>query len=406
MMNINNKSWEKLRATDIVKFLSDIEESIFVEFKSDDEAPNKLVKEISALANTYGGYILLGVGDDKSVGGCTKWSEQRIHTVVHDSLFPAPNLDVKKFVIEGKKVYVIKIEEGSMPPYVTNKGGIYHRIGSGSTPIQDSGKLTELYNKRQDYISRVRNKIEIPPLEKDADLPNNIFGYIDLGFAVTCKEPTFIQRHYDDIDYGAVSEYLKSTVGLKNYSVSHVGYSTFITIGGISAQREQGSNVALQARIHNYMEVMCDGSVKLRILLWGHNGVAKADIGYIAGILGFFQKIYGMLIGENFSKIYVYAHKYERLTVLKQFNPLFSMEMLHDPKTEEKGRKLYSRHCEKYGNTLLVAGNRLPANDYILIDRRWFNEIKEKYTQGSLIQELFYSEYTDLGYIDPLTVDS
>ena len=84
------------------------------------------------------------------------------------------------------------------------------------------------------------------------------------------------------------------------------------------------------------MEVMCDGSVKLRILLWGRNGVAKADIGYIAGILGFFQKIYGMLIGENFSKIYVYAHKYERLTVLKQFNPLFSMEMLHDPKTEEK----------------------------------------------------------------------
>lgn len=154
------------------------------------------------------------------------------------------------------------------------------------------------------------------------------------------------------------------------------------------------------------MEVMCDGSVKLRILLWGSNGVAKADIGYITGILGFFQKIYGMLIGENFSKIYVYAHKYERLTVLKQFNPLFSMEMLHDPKTEEKGRILYSRHCEKYGNTLLVAGNRLPANDYILIDRRWFNEIKEKYTQNSLIQELFYSEYTDLGYIDPLTVDS
>lgn len=405
MMNINNKSWEKLRATDIVKFLSDIEESIFVEFKSDDEAPNKLVKEISAFANTYGGYILLGVSDDKSVSGCTKWNEQRIHTVVHDSLFPSPSLDVKKFVIEGKKVYVIKIEEGSMPPYVTSKGGIYHRIGSGSTPIQDSGKLTELYNKRQDYISRVRNKIEIPPLEKDADLPNNIFGYIDLGFAVTCKEPTFIQRH-DDIDYGAVSEYLKSTVGLKNYSISHVGYSTFITIGGISAQREQGPNVALQAGIHNYMEVMCDGSVKLRILLWGRNGVAKADIGYIAGILGFFQKIYGMLIGENFSKIYVYAHKYERLTVLKQFNPLFSMEMLHDPKTEEKGRILYSRHCEKYGNTLLVAGNRLPANDYILIDRRWFNEIKEKYTQDSLIQELFYSEYTDLGYIDPLTVDS
>ena len=96
MMNINNKSWEKLRATDIVKFLSDIEESIFVEFKSDDEAPNKLVKEISAFANTYGGYILLGVSDDKSVSGCTKWSEQRIHTVVHDSLFPRISIKNKE----------------------------------------------------------------------------------------------------------------------------------------------------------------------------------------------------------------------------------------------------------------------------------------------------------------------
>ena len=41
-----------------------------------------------------------------------------------DSLFPVPNLDVKRFVTEGKKVYVIKIEEGSMPPYVTSKGNV------------------------------------------------------------------------------------------------------------------------------------------------------------------------------------------------------------------------------------------------------------------------------------------
>lgn len=56
MININNKRWDKITAHDIQKVLSGTDdESFFFEFKSDDEEPNKLVKEISALANTYGG---------------------------------------------------------------------------------------------------------------------------------------------------------------------------------------------------------------------------------------------------------------------------------------------------------------------------------------------------------------
>ena len=80
MVNINNKPWDKLRFRDIEKFLSEADdENFFFEFKSDDEEPKKLIKEISAFANTYGGYILLGVNDDKTIGGCKKWTEQRIH---------------------------------------------------------------------------------------------------------------------------------------------------------------------------------------------------------------------------------------------------------------------------------------------------------------------------------------
>ena len=104
MININNKRWDKITARDIQKVLSGTDdESFFFEFKSDDEEPNKLVKEISALANTYGGYIFLGVNNDKSIGGCEKWTEQRIHTSIHDSLTPTPNFDVRRFKIEGKR---------------------------------------------------------------------------------------------------------------------------------------------------------------------------------------------------------------------------------------------------------------------------------------------------------------
>ena len=83
MININNKPWEKLRLSDIEKFLcSSTDENFFYEFKSDNEEPSKLIKEISAFANTYGGYIFLGINDDKKIGGCTKWTEQRIHTTI------------------------------------------------------------------------------------------------------------------------------------------------------------------------------------------------------------------------------------------------------------------------------------------------------------------------------------
>lgn len=118
MININNKRWEKLRFSDVRKLLSGTDdETFFFEFKSDDEMPQKLVKEISAFANTYGGYVFLGINNDKSIGGCTKWTEQRIHTTIHDSISPTPLFDVKKFRPNGKTVYVIKIEEGNMPPY-------------------------------------------------------------------------------------------------------------------------------------------------------------------------------------------------------------------------------------------------------------------------------------------------
>ena len=59
-------------------------EKINVEFKSWVETPNfknliKLcVKEVVALANSEGGYLLLGVEDDQRITGCTKYDIQNI----------------------------------------------------------------------------------------------------------------------------------------------------------------------------------------------------------------------------------------------------------------------------------------------------------------------------------------
>jgi len=57
MININNTPWEKLSFSDIQALLDGFDgETFFFEIKSDEARNQTLHKEISAFANTYGGY--------------------------------------------------------------------------------------------------------------------------------------------------------------------------------------------------------------------------------------------------------------------------------------------------------------------------------------------------------------
>ena len=146
MVNINGKEWDKLNPSDIEKLIAeqDFEESFYFEFKDDRTTSKKIAKEVSAFANTFGGYIFIGITDDKNIEGCSEWNEQRIHATIYDSITPTPSFDVKKFTCSNKIVYVIKIEEGAEPPYITSSGQIFERVSSSSQPIKDSSKLSQI----------------------------------------------------------------------------------------------------------------------------------------------------------------------------------------------------------------------------------------------------------------------
>jgi len=163
VININSKEWAELAESDIVEFLSspETEESFFFEFKDDRVNSKKVAEEISALANTYGGYIFLGVSDDKKIEGCTAWNEQRIQTTIHDSITPTPSFDVKKFVCENQIVFVIRIDEGAEPPYITSQGKIYERLSSGSCVVKDSARLTQMYNKQETRLQRLMDVLSV-----------------------------------------------------------------------------------------------------------------------------------------------------------------------------------------------------------------------------------------------------
>ena len=157
MIRINGKEWTELTGKDIEDFLSspETEESFFFEFKDDRVSPEKLAKEISAFSNTYGGYVFLGVTDDKTIEGCTAWNEQRIQTTIHDAITPTPAFDIKKLICGENTIYLIRIDEGSEPPYITSKGQIVERLSSGSCVVNNSAQLAQMFSKHERQLEKM-----------------------------------------------------------------------------------------------------------------------------------------------------------------------------------------------------------------------------------------------------------
>lgn len=399
MVNLNNKSWDQLTFSDIEAFLVDGEENTFFEFKEDRETNEKLTKEIVAFSNTYGGYVLLGVSDNKTIGGCTSWNEQRIHTLIHDSVLPTPIFNVKKLTREdGITIYVIKVEEGPLPPYITSKGQIYERLSSGAFPVKDSGRLTLFYNKRNDAINKIQNKIELPELIVSKLFPNNFCGYLDMGFSLTCSEETVLQKHFYDYDFTPVVECLKKE-GYDKFSISRVGGAYQISLGGLSLKDESGNEYLIDAGMNNCMEIMWDGSVRSRYTLSANLGTAIVPIHSLIVFSGVFSEIYKIIFEQDLRDSFIYAQKYEKLTVLKQFTPVFGVYKDRDSK-EDDFQLMSDTHNDKFGGNSIIIGNRIPWNGYDVIDRRRLNEQGKDSFVDSLLHELFDIKYEALGFID------
>lgn len=397
MININNKEWDELKLSDIQTLLKqDDDETFFFEYKKDDVSNKKIIEEISAFANTYGGYILLGINDDKTISGCKEWTEQRIHVTIHDSITPIPNFDVKKFKTEKDEIiFVIRIEEGNMPPYITNNGKIYERVSSGSFPIKDANKLTQLYNKKEDKLKRIEEKISLEKIEKTDSIPNNFCGYLDVGFSLNLRDSMKIRKKFFDADIEKIVNILNDTNN--KYNITRVGYSLVISLGKCSMSN--GDKTMLSpSSMHNFIEIMSDGSVKFRIIITTEIDKNIARISQIVIINNIFKEIYKSIFLEDFSKNFISAYKYEKLVVLKQFVPILTLNK--DETFYEIYKKYNEEHIRKYGGNLIIAGNRIPINGLLNIDKRQFDQYGLEYNSKNVIEELFYNSYRLLGYLD------
>ena len=398
MININGKEWNKLAASDIQAVISgqDFDESFYFELKDDKVSNKKLMEEVSAFSNTFGGYIFLGVTDQKQIEGCTEWNEQRIHTTIHDSITPTPSFDVKRFTIDTKIVYVIRVDEGSEPPYITSSGKIYERLSSGSFVIKDSSKLSQIYNKREQLLAKMEQKIAIPPVYENT---NNIYGYIDSGFCLVASDAQVAIDIFNSANLEAIAkEKAKLT---SSFSLSHIGNSIVFTPGGLSTQKGH-----LPANTNNFLEIMADGSARMRILLINNNqDDSSVNMMLPATILQSYKELYTKVMGDLFPHKMAYAKKYESLTVRQQFQPVLFYEdyvlEIH-PDWQEDNEKMLAalkNQREIFGAKTVITDDRIPKTGLYTFDKRQIELWGESYTAESIIDELFYSRFATVGVV-------
>ena len=387
MIDILGKPWGELTPNDIWDFLSSgVEESFFFEFKDDRVRNEQICKEISAFANTYGGYLFVGVGDNLDILGCSAWTEERISQTIFTGVTPVPSFDVRSFSRGSTKILVVRVSESIEPPcIVTKTGAIYERLSSTSAPVQNAERLTNFYNKRIRREKFLEKTIEHEPLPSFEDSPANLCGSIELGFAPVLKTALVLKR---EIILPQIEDLSKRFKGRLNpFNAATVGPSLLFSFG------QPTQSVGFHAGLHNYMEVMPGGIAKVRIVLFSKSiNDFRVNVTPVIPLLECFQEIYKTIVQEEFRDNFIFADKYHKLAVVRQFTPFYGnsdwVEIIPNYR---------KTHEEAFGNLSIISGQRVPRAGYFKITKE---DVRRDFGDD-VFKALFNSVFEVLGYIEP-----
>lgn len=172
--------------------LRGVAEGWYVEYKSQVSNAADVAKSISALANTYGGWIFYGV-EEKSkaepVAGSFPGIDdvnadavfQRIRQAVAQNMNPAAHFDLKAVRGDGsslplgRMVICIRVPQSPTAPHVHVSGRIYRRVADGSEPKPENDRhlLEQMFKRSDQYRKQFSNWVERDPefSKGEEDLP-------------------------------------------------------------------------------------------------------------------------------------------------------------------------------------------------------------------------------------------
>src|SRR3989339_2032543 len=94
-------------------------ENLTCEFKRKFSTTEKIAREMIAFANTKGGYLVIGVDDDKEIIGVEseKAEAELIYDAANNFCEPPLNINIDYVEVKGKEVVVVEIFESDNKPH-------------------------------------------------------------------------------------------------------------------------------------------------------------------------------------------------------------------------------------------------------------------------------------------------
>lgn len=153
------KPLEELEFQDIERLKTDkICESQILDYKRKLLTDNKLLKQVSAFANTQGGFLIIGVketgkgGYPKEISGIDKneVNKERMEQIILGNI--QPRLDVKIYTIDcrdqKKAVVVIQVPDSYLKPHMNSRDGkFYKRYQFEASPMTEI-EVSDTYRRR------------------------------------------------------------------------------------------------------------------------------------------------------------------------------------------------------------------------------------------------------------------
>ena len=165
--------------------LREIPEGWFIEYKRSVRSAKPLAKSVAAFANTYGGWLFLGVEesstdgtpnaggfpglDDEEVRRTLQWLRQSLHSYVqpvpyfHSEVLRGPSDEIG--LLEGRAIISVHVPESVATPHLHNDGRIYTRVADSSEPsfVRDRYLLDELTKRGDEIREATRDWVHADP---------------------------------------------------------------------------------------------------------------------------------------------------------------------------------------------------------------------------------------------------
>ena len=144
-----------------LKRLVRIGEGYHLEFKRRVSSPGRIAREAIALANTWGGAILVGVDDDGSILGVKDTEEELfdLRRALADHCEPPIPLEFETVPVTAKReVIVVTVEESDQKPHAfkesgdTNNGDAFVRVDEHTLVASPEMKNVMRHEKNDDGV--------------------------------------------------------------------------------------------------------------------------------------------------------------------------------------------------------------------------------------------------------------